>query len=371
MDEPKIKSYEKAKMRSGFERDRFRFFIGMLLVFYITYLGQTIVLPLVFAILLAILLDPFVNYLTRRKMNRIISIFLVLIVALVVMGGLLSFVISQMTMFGEALPSLKEKSGLALKQFVEWSSRTFNMSAFRIDAWIDKVMNEEMSNSTAMIGQTVGKLLNILINAFLIPVYVFLILLYKQLLLTFIGKLFSYEKHRSVVDVLNESKVLIQKYLIGLLIEASIVAVLDSAVLLMIGIDYAILIGIICALLNFIPYIGGIVALFMTMAFALVTKSPAAAFMVMAGQFIVQVIDNNYLVPKVVGSRVRINALASIVVVLVGGELFGVAGMFLSIPITAIVKVICDKDERFQPLGLLLGDTMPPLGKSIFNVKRK
>jgi predicted PurR-regulated permease PerM len=170
------------------------------------------------------------------------------------------------------------------------------------------------------------------------------------------------------VEVLNESKSLIQNYLIGLLIEAAIVATLNSTLLLLIGIDYAVMIGIICALLNFIPYVGGLIASVMTMIFALVTKSPFAAVLVLGAHLLVQLIDNNFIVPKIVASKVRINALASIIVVLIGGQLAGVPGMFLSIPITAIVKVICDRVESWKPIGFLLGDTMPPLGKSIFKV---
>jgi len=79
--------------------------------------------------------------------------------------------------------------------------------------------------------------------------------------------------------------------------------------------------------------------------------------------YIIQIIDNNYIVPKVVASKVKLNALFSIIVVFIGNALWGVPGMFLSIPLLAIVKLICDHIESLKPWGFLLGDTMPPLIK--------
>ena len=162
---------------------------------------------------------------------------------------------------------------------------------------------------------------------------------------------------------------LIQSYLVGLLLEAALVATLNSAALLIIGVKYAVLIGIIGALLNIIPYIGGLVAISIPMLLAIATKEPIDAVWVFIAYIIVQFIDNNFFVPKIVASKVKINALVSIIVVLIGGALWGVAGMFLSIPLTAIIKVIFDRIEPLAPFGFLLGDNQPDIGKTIFNFK--
>jgi len=129
----------------------------------------------------------------------------------------------------------------------------------------------------------------------------------------------------------------------------------------LLGVPYAILLGIIGALLNLIPYIGGIVSVALPMIIALATKSsPWVAFYVLIVYYVIQLIDNNYIIPKIVASKVRINALVSIIVVLAFGALWGIAGMFISIPMTAIVKVIFDHIEPLKPWGYVLGDTMPP-----------
>jgi predicted PurR-regulated permease PerM len=139
---------------------------------------------------------------------------------------------------------------------------------------------------------------------------------------------------------------------------------MNSVGLLMLGIDYAILLGIIGALLNVIPYIGGIVAVALPMMIAVATKSTAwYAVYVLAVYYFIQFIDNHYIVPKIVASKVKINMLFAIIVVLAGNALWGIPGMFLAIPLLAIVKLICDHIESLKPWGFLLGDTMPPLIK--------
>jgi predicted PurR-regulated permease PerM len=199
---------------------------------------------------------------------------------------------------------------------------------------------------------------------FLLPVYIFLILFYQPIIIESIRRFFAESNQKEVSEIISQTKTVIQRYLTGLVIEAIIVAALDTVALLILGIEYAFLLGIIGALLNIIPYIGGLIAVALPMIVALVTKSsPFYALYVLAAYYFIQIIDNNYIVPKIVASKVKINALFSIIVIIAGNALWGIPGMFLSIPLLAIVKLICDHIESLKPLGFLLGDTMPPLLK--------
>ncbi len=343
--------------------------MGLLAFFYILYIGQDILVPLIFATVIAILLNPVINFLCRKGMNKVVAILLVLIVALVAIGALMYFMGSQISSFSESMPELKQKINAIYNDITTWVSQKFNVGKPKIAAWVDKTKGEGMNNSSAVIGETIGTIGGVLVLVFLLPVYTFMILFYKPLLLEFIARLFQRDKHKVVAEVLMETKVLIQSYLVGLMLEAGLVAALNSAALLIIGIKYAVLIGIIGALLNIIPYIGGLVAISIPMLLAIATKEPIDALWVFIAYIIVQFIDNNLFVPKIVASKVKINALVSIIVVLIGGALWGVAGMFLSIPLTAIVKVIFDRIETLAPFGFLLGDNQPEIGKSVFNFK--
>jgi len=157
---------------------------------------------------------------------------------------------------------------------------------------------------------------------------------------------------------------------VGLFFEMLIMAVLNSAGLLILGIDYAIIMGILCAVLNIIPYIGGVVATLLPMIIAFVTKdSLIYPVLVLIITIVIQFIDNNLIVPKIVASRVQINALISVIAVLIGGAIWGVAGMFLSIPLIAILKVIFDHIEPLKPWGFLFGNIVPTASKFSF-IKR-
>ncbi|MEO6168555.1 MAG: AI-2E family transporter [Chitinophagales bacterium] len=344
---------------------------GLVVFTFILYVGRDILVPLIYATIFAILLNPLVNFLDSKGVNRILAIFISLLFGMLCAGLVMYFVSSQISRFSSEFPQLKEKFNIFFSEIIRWVSGTFNISKSTIDQWVTDTRTGIVENSQAVLGKTLLTLSGILVLVFLLPVYIFMILFYKTLVLQFIHKIFDRTHHDKVADVLMESKGLIQNYLIGLLIESAIVAALNSTALIILGIKYAILIGIISALLNIIPYIGGLISISLAMIMALITKSPSYVLFVFLAYIIIQFLDNNFLVPKIVASKVKINALVSIVVVLIGNAIWGIPGMFLSIPLTAIIKVIFDRIEPLKPWGFLLGDNMPAPGQMIFNFKRK
>jgi len=333
--------------------------IGLFIFFYILFIGQEILVPLTFAWLLAILLNPIVNFLQGKKIHKIVAIFLAIALMILVTSGILFFIGSQASKFVEMLPQLKQKVNELGQDVLSWFSNTFNITTPKLSSMIEEQKAKGMQGAGGMVSTAIGSISGLFVGLFLLPVYIFLFLFYKPLLLEFIAKLFSKDNHKVVADVLNETKSLIQNYLIGLMIEMSIVATLNSVALMLIGIKYAILLGVIGAILNLIPYIGGIIAIALPMIMGLMTDSPISALYVFLAYAFIQFVDNNFLVPKIVASKVKVNALVSIIVVLIGGTLWGVAGMFLSIPLIAILKVIFDRIENLQPFGFLIGDDMP------------
>jgi len=161
----------------------------------------------------------------------------------------------------------------------------------------------------------------------------------------------------------------VQRYLVGLLFEAGIVTALNWAGLMIIGVEYSLLLAVIGALLNLIPYIGMIIATTLPMVIALATLGPGAALWVLALYVFVQFLDNNFIVPKVVASRVELNALVSIIVVMIGGALWGIPGMFLALPLTAMLKVIFDRVPGLEPFGLVPADEDSEARRAIFRLK--
>jgi len=338
------------------------FFIGLFALLSVLYIARGIIVPLVFAVIIAIVLHPVVNFFVRLRINRVVAIILTLFLTFLVIAAFGALLFSQASRFSESWPLLVDKFTVLLNQTITWASGYFDINAHKIHEWIITTKEEFINTSSAGIGQTLLTVGSAVVVLFLVPVYVFLLLFYQPLLLEFIRRFFGTSNQSQVREIVTQTKTVIQRYLIGLIIETAIVAALETATLLILGIEYAILLGIIGALLNLIPYIGGLVAVALPMMVALVTKTSGwYAFYILIIYYIIQIIDNNYIVPKIVASKVKINALFSIIVVIVGNVLWGIPGMFLSIPLLAIVKLIFDHIESLKPWGFLLGDTMPPL----------
>jgi len=345
--------------------------IGILALGFILYIGRNILFPLVFALILSILVNPIMVRFEKNHRGRIVAISVIVLSSFIIVCAVLYFIISQLANLSDALPQLEMKSHQISVQIVQWISDNFHISTTQINKWVVKIKEEGMSGGSLFIGQTISSITSILVFIFLVPVYMFMFLFYKPLLLEFVARLFPKDQHATVAEVLLESKKLIQSYLLGLAIEAVIMFVLNTTALLIIDIDYAILIGGLGALLNIIPYIGGVTSLLIALVFSLVTKDVEYAIWVFIAYSVIQFFDNNFIVPKIVASKVKVNALISLVVVFIGGALWGLPGMFLSLPVTAILKVIFDRIEALKPWGFLVGDTMPSIYGTIFKIRRR
>ena len=330
--------------------------LGLVLLTYILKSLGDILTPLAFALIIAILLNPLVNKLGTYKLGKIPSILLAMLLALLVVAGLFYFLSSQIMSFGENLPVLKAKFGSLLTSLQHWMQQKFGLS-------IQKQMNlvnEAANNSKALIGGTLTTVIGTLGVLLLLPVYVFLFLFYKTLILNFLYKVFAEDNAGKVAEILGETKLAIQSYMVGLLLEAAIVAAMNSTALLLIGVKYALLLGVLGALLNMLPYIGGIIAIALPVLMATVSSEGfSKQLWIVAAYLFIQFIDNNVLVPRIVSSKVNINALISVLIVLLGGALWGISGMFLSIPFVGILKIIFDRVDELKPWGELLGDEVP------------
>jgi predicted PurR-regulated permease PerM len=233
--------------------------------------------------------------------------------------------------------------------------------------------NDKLFNvAGGMLGGAASSVTGTLIFIGLLPIYIFLLLFYKNLLLRFVFLWFPPKTQPKVEEVIRETEIIIKSYLIGLLIQITYITILLGGILLVIGIKHAILIGAIFALLNLIPYVGALVGNIIGVLLTLSSSQEIwPIFAVLGTIAFVQFLDNNILMPRIVGSKVKINALATIVGVIVAGSLSGVAGMFLSLPVIAVLKIIFDRTENLNQWGVLLGDERPTKSPMQFPVFRK
>ena len=323
----------------------------------IIFLGQDIFMPLCFAIVLAFLLLPVNQWLVKMGLPQVPAMIVSIMVAVLIIGTIVYFLSTQLAQFTEDLPKIRRNLDRHIYTVQQWIRENFNISRKEQQEAIESASEDMKTTGPGMLGTTFLTAASVLILVFLLPIYTFLILYYRELIRKFLISIFA-DKHRaSVEEVLSESRVIIQSYMVGLMIEMAIVAALNATGFLIIGIDYAIFLAVLAAILNMIPYVGMLVAGAVCMLITLATTNDISVILwVGVALTIVQFIDNNILMPYVVSSKVKINALVSIIGVLVGGALAGVSGMFLSIPGIAIMKAVFDRVDGLQPWGMILGD---------------
>jgi predicted PurR-regulated permease PerM len=231
---------------------------------------------------------------------------------------------------------------------------------------------EAKAGINPLIARTLGSVVGTLTTAFLLPVYTFLLLYYKNLILNFLYEIFAKENEEEVRVVLKQTRGAIQSYMYGLLIEGLIVASLNAIALLILGVPYAILLGVLGAILNVLPFFGGILAALLPIVVATIVKDGFSTQIWIAICYVViQFTDNHFLIPYIVSAKVRINALISIVAVLLGAAVWGLSGMFLSIPLIGVLKIIFDRIPEMKPWGRLLGDETPAQLVGIRGVRRR
>ncbi len=335
--------------------------VGLYVFFYMLFLLRGILVPICFSVLIGILLNPVVNRLMKWKVPKVIAILLALLLAVILLLGIITFISAQVAHFSELAPQFKTKGLELLHTLQQWVQQTFNVPLAKQNAAIKDAMN----NSQAFVGQTLGTMFGVIGVVVLLPIYIFLILYYKPLFINFFYDVFDDIHEKKVAEILNQSKSAVQSYIVGLLIEMVIVAALNSTALLILGVKYAILLGVIGAILNIIPYVGGLIAIAMPVVMALVLGDDGytTPLLVIGSYAVIQFIDNNVIVPRIVSSKVEVNAFVTILIVLMGGSIWGLAGMFLAVPFIATCKIIFDRIDNMKPWGRLLGvklDNLPP-----------
>ncbi|MGZ3950379.1 MAG: AI-2E family transporter [Flavisolibacter sp.] len=326
--------------------------LGLVLATYILSELADILIPLAFAMLIAILLNPLYVRM-EKKIPKVPAIIFSILLAIFFIIGLFYFLSTQIAGFVDKVPLIQKKVNTLMTYADQWTNNHFGINLKKQIASID-------SGGSSLVRNTLGTIIGTLSVVVLIPIYVFMMLFYKPLILDFLFNIFSEKHSLRVAEILSETKAAVQSFMQGLMIETAIVCTLNSVALLFIGVPSAVVIGVIGGLLNLLPYIGGLVAIALPVLMLTITREGySAQLLVIASYLVIQFIDNNILVPRIVSKKVQINALISIIIVLLGGALWGIAGMFLSIPFIGVIKIIFDRIDELKPWGKLLGDEVP------------
>ena len=324
---------------------------------YIAIVASEIVIPLVFALLISILLLPLAQQFEKKlKASRGTASFFALLLFATGIITILYTVGSQISNLGHDLPLFRKQLTTSINDLQNWVANTFHLNLEKQKTYINNAASKALSSGSAVIGSTLLSVSSILLFTVLTLIYTFFLLLYRSVLLKFLIALVHDESAKVVHEVVSNIQLVIRKYILGLLFEMLIVATMCWLSFSILGIKYFILLGLITALFNIVPYVGIFTALLLSALITFATTGVSAhLLLVVITIIVIHLIDSNILLPFIVGSRVSINAMVTVIGVVAGEMMWGIAGMFLSVPMIAMAKIICDRVEPLRPWAILLG----------------
>lgn len=334
--------------------------LGLVLVVAVLVIGHNIIMPVIMAFFISIMLLPIFRFLKKHRFPEAAAIIIPILLVAITLGLIIWFFSIQVGSLVNDFPQIKENVSIHLNALSNWIS---SISDFSTKEQV-KFINDKSNDMLGMAGKAASgaavTLSSVFVFVGLLPIYIYLMLFYKDILLRFVFMWFKTDHHPKVKDAIYETESIIKNYLVGLLIQVTYMTILLGGILMIVGIKHALLIGVIFAILNLIPYVGALIGNIIGVMLTLTSSTelwPVLTVLIVIA--IVQFLDNNILMPRIVGSKVKINALFAILGVIIGGSVAGVSGMFLSLPVIAVLKVIFDRTETFKQWGVLLGDERP------------
>jgi AI-2 transport protein TqsA len=333
----------------------------LIITFYFLFSGlyyaQGIIVPILFAALLAMLALPLCNWLEKRKFNMALAILVCVLILMIVIIGIMVLFSAQIIDFMQDFPLIKEK---ALEKYHDLQQFIAERVNLPVEKQGDLIKNNYEKFFTGVGAVLSGLLVGIgagLGNFVLVMIYMFFFLLLRERIRNFILKLFKKEEHHLVSHIIENTKQLTIRYMTGLLMQAAIFGSLTATGYTILGIKQGIFFGYLGGILNLIPYLGSFIGAVLPMLAALIYKDSIWYTLGVLGVVLVtQFIDNNFVTPKVVAGYIRINPLATVIVIFIGGALWGIAGMVLFLPLLGILKIIFDNIDSLKPFGYLIGE---------------
>ena len=330
--------------------------LAVVLVFAILSEASNIFIPLVFGLLISILLYPVNRFFENRlHFGRLFSPLLSVLLFVLALISFIYFIALQLIGFSGDFPKLRIRFQEMFDSVQHWLSHSLHINNRQQTDYINRSITGVLGNIGHSISNVFLSLTGILLLTIFILIFTFFMLYHRRLLMQFVLHLFRDEHRGKVTEVVMETKNMVYSYVFGLVIEMVIISVVNCTMFLIMGIQYALLLGVMAAVLNIIPYLGIYTSIVICMLVTFANSSGNAALEVGIGLFIVHLLDSNILFPRIVGGRVKMNPFITIIAVIVGEFVWGIPGMFLFIPIAGIVKLICERVEGLEAWALLIG----------------
>jgi len=343
--------------------------ISIVILGFLAIIGQQILIPMVLGLLIAILLMPLSRFMEKRlRLPRSVSSILASLLALAIIGGVIYVLSLQVAKLANDWPQFQKQFTDLIDDLQSWISRTFGVRRKDQLLYLNDTAKKSISTGTAILEKALTSIGYVLMLTAFTFLFTLFFLLYRTHLLKFLVASFSETYHKTVFEIIDNIQFMVKKYLVGLFLQMLIVTILSLIAYTIIGVKYNFMLAILTGILNILPYIGILTALLIGALITFATSGVSHVLFIVIAIVVIHAIDGNIIMPRVVGSKVKINSLIVIIGLVIGEMLWGIAGMLLTIPVLAIMKIVFDRVEGLQSWGFLMGeDEEVPIFKSTFD----
>ncbi len=320
---------------------------------------QTILIYILLSVIIALIANPLVELLRNKlKFNNTLAVITTLLVFILLIFGLIMLFVPLIVAQSKNLSlldtnSIKESS-LELYQQVDSYLKNKNIDLSKFINENDIISSLKINQFSHFFSSIITIISNLGIGVASTLFITFFLLKDKVAFLIGIKKILRDDREHRILNSADKIKTMLTRYFIGLIIQLTVVCILYLIVLLIFGVENAIVIAFLCAILNIIPYIGpmigsvlaGLLTMLSNINNDFQTVTLPTTIYVTIGFFIVQLIDNNISSPIIFSKSVNSHPLEIFLVVLISGTLFGIPGMIIAVPLYTIIKVIA---KEFYP----------------------
>lgn len=351
-------------------KDINRFLLFGILVCVILYFAKQVLIPVAFSVFFAMLFTALSNRMERAGVKRIFTALISLLIIVATTVGIGVLVYSQATKLAQDLPAMEKKMQTFKAKTEHYIGQKLNIPKEKQEQLVKKQINSMSESAGSTLKNIVGGFIGMIGSAVMVLIFTFLFLYQREKYESFFIQLCDKTPPEEAKKMIHKISKVSQSYLTGRVLSILIFTVLFTSGFLIIGLKNAFLLAFIAALLTIIPYVGSIIGGLFPFAVALITEdSSSVAVGALAVIVIIQGIDNYFIEPYIIGGEVNISGFFTILILLIGGLLWGVAGMILFLPMLAVAKIIFDSIPELNAYGYLIGDQKEKTGSE--NLKEK
>jgi predicted PurR-regulated permease PerM len=318
----------------------------------VLYFGRGFFILISFAALLAMLMTPLSNKFENHGVSRVFSSVISVLIIVVVFSAVFLLLWAQIGNIGKELPLILLRYEELKLDVQAWINDSLGVSTQQLKVHASDVFKNAGSYLTNMVRGTItftGSLL-------LVLVFIFLFLMQRNKYEKFVVMLYKEEKRNEAEEMIAKISKVAQQYLTGRLVAACIMGILFLIGFLVIGLKNSVILSLIVAIMTIIPYvgalIGGLVPFFISLIDGPLNQSVGVVIIIL----LVNVIDHYFIEPYIVGGSVNISPFFTIFVLILGGVIWGIAGIILFLPLSGILKIVFENVEGLQPYASLIGD---------------